>query len=117
MDTKELERALTEVRAPTHSGGFALAPAGRVRALHFRLLLEANRQRGQARHLETLLRALLEKADAGDGCPFCQCSGALLAEKTHARDCALRGSLFPLVADEPAIPQLSLEESLTTEGV
>jgi hypothetical protein len=49
IDTKtDVDEALDEVGAPTVTAGvYHLAPAGRIRALHFQLITAQNLQRGR----------------------------------------------------------------------
>lgn len=49
--TDDIRDALDEVGAPTESGGFFLAPAGRVRGLWSQLVIAQNLQR--SRYIET----------------------------------------------------------------
>lgn len=51
-ELEQADEALNEGGAPTESGGFALGVAGRIRALRFRLITDANRQRARAEQAE-----------------------------------------------------------------
>jgi hypothetical protein len=66
-DSLHVTQALNEVQAPTSSGGFELAPAGRLRALRSQLVIEANQLRGQRADLVQALEAIAQMTHSSLG--------------------------------------------------